>query len=244
MRLAVLPLLDHERELYAMPRGIERFRAYLQTMTGGGEDVVLPLMTMNPMGKPHCAALVDGLLAIDAEVVARRALEEAAPKLASVDGDFEVALVVADDAMGGWTQRELTECKALLERRYETKKGWIVAPLWTSEPATVEGVRQSVLTAVFRTAWQREHGLPRTLAEAMAQEGRALAFAGAAPWLDAGAIDAARRVIAPHSDERDLPTLFACLYGDERAEAVGYAPLGLPRRAGYAVALADATSSR
>jgi hypothetical protein len=91
VRLRLLPLLKTQRELYAMPRGMERFRAYLQTMTGGGDDVHLPLMAMNPMGKPHCAALLDGLLALDGEAVAGSALDEAAPRLHAVDGDFDVA---------------------------------------------------------------------------------------------------------------------------------------------------------
>jgi hypothetical protein len=142
--------------------------------------------------------------------------------------------------MGGWTQRELTECKSSLERRYELKKGWIVAPQWTSEVPSAERVAGSVRSAVYRTAHQLKHGLPRTLSEAMRQEGRVAAFAGDRPALDGDALDAARAVLAPHLSARDLPTLFACLYGDEPAQAVGYAPLGLTRRTGFAVALADA----
>lgn len=239
MQLSLLPLLAKQRELYAMPRGIERFRAYLQTMTGGRDDVDLPLMGMNPMGKPHCAALLDQLIGLDAEAVAARALAEAGPQLDGAER-FEVGLVLTDDLMGGWTQRELTECQILLERKYEQKKGWIVVPMWTSEPPSVEGVRRGVRVAVARAAEQLRRGFPRTLGEVMRQEGRARAFAGDRPALDESALAAARRVIAPHLDAHDLPTLFACLYGDERAAAVGYAPLGLPLRAGFDVALADA----
>jgi len=170
MRLRVLPLLGKQRELYALPRGMERFRAYLQTMTGGGDDIVLPLVSMNPMGKPHCAALLDAPIALDAEAVASRALDDAAARLGSDEGAYEVALVVVDDAQGGWTQRELTECKIALERPYEQKKGWIVAPPWTSEPTEIPSVRRAVLAAVCRVAHQREHGLPGTLAEVLAEE--------------------------------------------------------------------------
>ena len=57
------------------------------------------------------------------------------------------------------------------------------------------------------------------------------------PTLDAEDTAYSREVLAPHLDSEDFPTRFACLYGDEAARSVGYTPLGLSRRAGYAVAL-------
>ena len=51
---------------------------------------------------------------------------------------------------------------------------------------------------------------------------------------------AAKEVIAPHLDSTDLPVQFACLYGDAAARSVGYTPMGLSPRAGYAVALDEA----
>jgi len=47
-------------------------------------------------------------------------------------------------------------------------------------------------------------------------------------------------VIQPYLDTTDYPTLFACLYGDEAAKSVGYPPLGLSERAGFALALEEA----
>jgi hypothetical protein len=79
----------------------------------------------------------------------------------------------------------------------------------------------------------------------MRQEGLAAVFAGASePTLDAEEIVYSREIIAPYLDSADLPTLFACLYGDEAARSVGYTPLGLSPRAGYAVALAEAIDRR
>ena len=51
MKLELTPLLHVQRELYRVARGFERFRAYLQTMTGGTDDLVLPLVALNPMGQ-------------------------------------------------------------------------------------------------------------------------------------------------------------------------------------------------
>jgi hypothetical protein len=50
------------------------------------------------------------------------------------------------------------------------------------------------------------------------------------------------QVIKPHLDTTDYPTLFACLYGDGAANSVGYPPLGLSERAGFALALEEARS--
>src|SRR4051812_29048824 len=51
--LTHVPLLAVQRELYDLPRGMDRFRKYLGVMTGGTDDIVLPLGGMNPMGKHH-----------------------------------------------------------------------------------------------------------------------------------------------------------------------------------------------
>ncbi len=40
------------------------------------------------------------------------------------------------------------------------------------------------------------------------------------------------QVIEPHLDATDLPTIFACLYGDEAVKAIGMEPLGLTFRSG------------
>src|SRR5207253_228746 len=107
MNLDYVPLLAVQRELYAVPRGRERFRKYLGTMTsedGTGLDLP-PLVLMNPMAKDHVTALLDELLTLDADGVAAAAAAEASSRMADVPGDFKASLVVADDRMGGWTNR-------------------------------------------------------------------------------------------------------------------------------------------
>ena len=84
MHLELVPLLRVERELYHTPRGFARFRKYLATMQGGTNDVeLLPLVALNPMGKEHVAAVLDALLALDAEAVAAEAAADAGRRLAA-----------------------------------------------------------------------------------------------------------------------------------------------------------------
>jgi hypothetical protein len=107
MKLHYVPLLQVQRELQALPRNYDRFKQYLRTIIGrdGASIELPPLGIMNPMGKDHVTALLDALLALDADGIATRALAEASAQLADTPGDFKVALVIADDLLGGWTNR-------------------------------------------------------------------------------------------------------------------------------------------
>jgi len=61
--LNYVPLLQVQRDLYRIPRGGARFKAYLRTMIDPDtSDLRLPLTEMNPMGKEHIPRLIDDLL--------------------------------------------------------------------------------------------------------------------------------------------------------------------------------------
>ena len=246
MKLEFVPLLKVQRELYGMPRGMERFRAYLATMIDPEtRDLKLPLSGMNPMGKDHIPLLLDQYLAMDADRIASRAVADAESRLTDVQGEFKVALVLSDDAMGGWTNRYTSE----FGRRFGTKayhrRGWLEVGLWTSEAPAAETVREQVLTTIYRAAHIEQHGFAHTLREMLAQEGFAMAQAGCTePALDGDDLAYTREVIRPYLDTKDYPTIIACLFGDEAARSLGYAPVGLSERAGFALALHDGRLER
>jgi hypothetical protein len=244
MELTFVPLLRVQRELYSMPRGMDRFREYITTMTDGETgDLALPLVAMNPMGKDHVPALIDDYLALDAEVVAEEAVRGAGSLDPALDATFRVALVVADDLKGGWTNRWASEYSHRFEYNAITKRGWLVGLLWTSEPASAERVRDAVLTAIYRAEYLLTHATPRTLGEMLDQEGYAMARAGCAtPRLDEDDLAYTRQVIAEHRDACDRATVVACLFGDAAARTLGYPPRGLTDRAGLALALADTST--
>jgi hypothetical protein len=241
MKLEFVPLLKVQRELYGMPRGMERFRAYLaQMIDPETRDLKLPLSGMNPMGKDHIPLLLDQYLALDADRLAARAVAEAESHLVNVQGEFKVALVLSDDAMGGWTNRYTSEFGRRFGTRAYHRRGWLEAGLWTSEPAASETVREQVLATVYRAAHIEQHGFAHTLRDMLRQEGFAMARACCAdPVLDSDDLAYTREVIAPHLNAKDYPTIMACLFGDEAARSLGYAPMGLSERAGLALALED-----
>jgi hypothetical protein len=241
MKIDVLQLLATQRDLYAMPRGMDRFRAYIAAMTGGTDDLALPLVSMNPMGKEHIAAMIDNLLNMDAESIARAAAAEASERLPNIPGQISLGLVATDDGQGGWTNRYFTEMALRFETAQLLRRGWAVVPLWTSEPWSPDCIREEVRASVYRSAFQQQHSQPHTLAAMMIQEGWTARFAGAAqPALEPDDLDYTRVVLEPHRAASDRPTVFACLYGDEAARSVGYPPLGLSARAGLALARVEA----
>lgn len=235
-----LPLLDIQQDLLRIPPGSARFEAYVSLMTGPNETLALPLAVLNPMAKGHVAERLEQLLEEGAETLAAAAVAQANTRLKPAQ-PIQLGLVVADDVAGGWTDRYLTDAAHRFEPG-ELRYGFATVLLWASERYTAASLTEQVLAACYRTAQLLEHGPPKTLRQMLAQEGRAAAFAGATQLLDADELAYTRAVVTPHLDTTAFPTAFACLYGDDAARSVGYAPLGLSAGAGYALALDDAST--
>ncbi|MDB5104227.1 MAG: hypothetical protein JWP91_1916 [Fibrobacteres bacterium] len=248
MELEYVPLLGIQRDLYRMPRGMDRFREYLSAMIDKGtEDIRLPLAAINPMAKDHVPRFLDDLIAAEADKAASAAVDLARPALTGVAGSFRVGLVVIDDLPGGWTDRHAAELEHILGQRDMHQRGWLTVPLWTGDTDSLSSakVAECALVCIHRTAGALRHGYPGTLGEAMEREGEAMTAAGVAePGMDAGEEAYCREVIGPLKGNADVPTLIAALFGDEAAKRLGHAPLGLPPRAGLDLALADALRTR
>jgi hypothetical protein len=262
MNLDYVPLLRVMRALHSIPRGqppdfngMKRFRHYLRTIFDYDRKVVklLPLLAMNPMGKDHVTALLDAYLAMDADGIGARVAAEAAARLADVPGDFKVGLVLADDLMGGGTNRydyefawriggdHLSSRGSPRKRSRWLKDYWLQGVLWSSEAPTERAVREAILTAGHRVAYMHRHGFARTLREMLAQEGQVMALAGCSgPTLDAEDIAYTRAVLIPYLDADDMRTCIECLFGDAPARTLGFTPRGLSPWAGLALALHDA----
>jgi hypothetical protein len=256
MNLEYVPLLQIQRELQGLPRNMDRFRQYLRTMIGPDGDTLElpPLGIMNPMGKEHVTALLDAYLALDADGIAQRALDEASAQVASDPGDFKLALVIVDDLKGGWTNRYDYEFTLRFGQPAKTRDGsrpkwlkdyWLTAVLWSSEPASERAVREAVLSAVYRTAYMQRHGRPRNLRDMLVQEGRVMMAAGCTgPTLDEEDIAYTREVLVPFLDAEDKRTCMECLFGDAPSRTLGFTPRGLSPWAGLALALHDARANQ
>src|SRR5690349_15449095 len=99
MKISYLPVLPMLRELYSQPRTLARFRKYIETLTGGTDDIVVPIVQANPMAKEHALAAIDRLLGLGADEIGARAAEDADQRLRRVPQDVEIkaAVVLTDD---------------------------------------------------------------------------------------------------------------------------------------------------
>jgi hypothetical protein len=251
MNLEYVPLLQIQRELQSLPRNNARFQRYLGEMKNqyGPDGMRIPLLAANPMAKDHVTAVLDALLALDADKIAVHAMEEASSRLGDVPGHAKVCLVVADDLMGGWTNRYDYE----YQQRFQWAGGpptslpkwlkhfWLWGYLWSSEPATERTVREAVLTCLYRAGYIHRHGPARNLREMLVQEGIVMTMAGCSgPVLDPDDIDYTREVLTPFLDARDKRTVIECMFGDLAGRTLGFTPRGLSHWAGLALALHDA----
>src|SRR6476469_8507710 len=186
MNLRYVPLLPVQRGLQGLPRTYARFRQYLRTVMnadGTGPELV-PLLLANPMAKDHVTALLDALLALDADGVAARVAADAAAALAGEPGEFDAGLVVVDDLLGGWTNRYAAEFTVRFQSgpppanppAWMTRR-WVYGALWSSEPATKQAVQEAIRAAIYRMAYVQRHGLAHTLRDKLAQEGHVMASA-------------------------------------------------------------------
>jgi hypothetical protein len=237
--LTLAPALQAQRDLLDLPRGMERFEPYVDTMIDRATDTVkLPLGVFNPMSKEHVAALLDVLIGIEAEAIAQDVIGRANATLPVTELDIAICLVVADDAEGGWTNRFITD----FEYRYTERgviPGWVQVLLWSSEGAEPDHVRATVARSIYRDVHSKTHGIPATLRQMLEMEALASSFAGGPErHLDPDDIAYTLEVIAPHLDSDERPTIMACLYGDDAARSVGYQPLGLSPWAGLAAVAA------
>jgi hypothetical protein len=239
MKLEYVPLLSTQRDLSRLPGGSRSFREYLRTMVDPtAAELRLPLPAMNPMARSHLPRFLDALAALGADEIGARTAAEAETSLFSEPGSCRVALIASDDVAGGWTHRAPAE---LAHRRGEAglaRRGWITGILWASESYSAAGIREEVLTSIFRASYIQSRGPARTLRELLIQEGSAMRLAGARnPVLDPGRLLSTRQILRPLLDRDDMPTLVAALFGDAAARELGHPPLGLPARAGLALAL-------
>ena len=138
MRVTYLPVLAILRDLYEQPRDMQRFRRYVATLTGGSDDVVLPIGVANPMAKEHAVVKIDELLAIGADEVGAQAALDADARLKQVTADVEIkaSVVLVDDVAGGWTNRFTSEASVRFPGRGALKRPFATALAWTSESPT------------------------------------------------------------------------------------------------------------
>ncbi len=238
MEFEYVPLLETQRKLCDIPRGSERFEQYIATLRGDTfDDMAVPLSAFNPMGKQHVADLLDAYLAMDADSLAASALLGISDELPTSETRWKIALVLADDAEGGWTNRYATEFDHRYKGKANYRRGWTIGMLWTSESADEERVRIEVRAALARAVHVAAHGHASTLGEMLDQSGFVAAIAKVrSQEMDEEEAEYTRQIIQPYLESESKAVQIACLFGDSAADQLGYERFGLCERAGLRLA--------
>jgi hypothetical protein len=243
------PVLQACRDIYDLDGVMERYNAYVHFMTQARGEF-LPLGSFSPMGKRQ-KDFLDGLLEKNAEA---HALETAQTALSEIKTSqiYRLALVVVDEPRNGWTQRYLTDAEWRFSPPHSIPKNniarvpdatWIPVQLWTTEfqgtdrAPNLEYVCQETRAALARAKYQQKNGLPTSLESMLRQEAFVLRFSGEPIPMSPDDLEYTKAVLEPHLKSTHHPTNFAALYGDQAAKSVGFLPLGVSERAGFALAL-------
>jgi hypothetical protein len=233
-----IPLLAHVRPLFDVPRiPAQRMTQYLQLMGAHADGVALPPLNFyNPMGKPHVAAYIDALMALDIDHVAEHWLQDPAVTHLPLPRTFQHGFAVVDDVAGGWTERSAVEMTIRSTDTYGPAHGWLTTVLFVSDPVDLNVVHQRLKATVARAAWPLPRHRQATLAELLAHERTVCSFAGSCYTLDADDLAYTHAVLSDYRDATAYHVHVAALFGDRIARANGFPPMGLSNWAGIALA--------
>ena len=171
MAITVVPTLAFMADVYRRPAaGGPTSGRFTRYVAAAAER--LPVHGYNPMTSKPVLPTVEALLAVDAESVLAAAAGRTAARLGH-EGDLAMHVTVATPGM--WTDRTGTEVEHRLLGADAGALLW-----WFDQPVTPAAVEAEAVAQTARlVAGLRRGGPPATLADAVEQEGRALALAAA-----------------------------------------------------------------
>lgn len=217
IQFELLPILDIMIDLYKKPIGAARFQAYLKQLQGDTKgDLVLPIGGFNPMAKPHLVEKLAELKAIQAETIIQKTLfdlNQSFKRETSVT-IFKVALNVADDLEGSWTNRFTTDYDSKFKLNALVKRQFCTPFCWSSESYSADLVQERTLESALRTLHWLKYPKPKTLQEHANQE------IFAAPRKEKS-LFAKPELFTKHCQSDSYAIVFNFLYGDEASIALG-----------------------
>ncbi len=238
MRFELLPTIALMTDLYTKPRNLERFHEYLNLLQGGTTgDLVIPISGFNPMGKAHLLDKLDQLKTLDAEGIVEKVLLELnrAHLLESIDKTVKVAINVADDAQGGWTNRFTSDYDSKFKFSGVFNRNFCTPYFWTSESYTADIIRQRILEYVFRTVYWQTNPKPKTLKAHLAQEVYVAKHATTKNSHPNNRVnnranaqmDELSAFYQQHENTDDYHLIFHFFYGDDASCSLGFPTFGL-----------------
>ena len=227
MNFELLPILNLMLDFYEKPRDLARFQAYLSLLQGDTKgDLALPISGFNPMAKAHVLDKLRELKALNAEKIMSETLADAFPKQKNAPV-FKVALTLADDAQGGWTNRLTTDFDSKFKLNALINRQFCTPVFWTSDDYTTTVIQERTMEYVFRTVyWHNKKMKPQTLKDHLEQEqfvAKNTAYKSPKPDCD---VPSLRQFYTTYADSDDYALIFNFFYGDAASESLGFKNFG------------------
>ncbi len=230
MRFELLPTIDKMIELYSLPRTPERFQKYLQILQGNQDgNLEFPIQGFNPMAKGHVLERLQELKAIDAEAIMADTINSLNRYLDKkhLDKTFKVALNLADDLHGGWTNRFTTDYDSKFKISGLLSRGFCTPIFWSSEtPNEMETVLKTS-AYIYRTIYRLDHPTPETLKEHVAQESFVAQETVKQYGCDNDDMKQLEHFFVEHADSTDFHLIFNFFYGDAASKSLEFPTFGL-----------------
>lgn len=237
MTFEYLPVLSKMEELYRMPLSQHRFRAYLHLLQGASkDDMLMPIASYNPMAKPHVLEKIIDLQAMKAEQLMTATLQELNREFrhSKSDHTIKVAINIADDIGGGWTNHYATDFDNKFKINGLVSRNFCTPILWTSETYSEDLVVRRTREYAYRTLyWVKQAKRLVTLQDHLEQEIFVAQKMAIQPSIDEKGVQLLKRFYEQHTGASAYNLLFNFFYGDEAAQSLGYPSCGINSATGF-----------
>ncbi len=238
MPFIITPILERMETLYLQPRDRARFETYLQLLQGNskGEELILPIMGYNPMGKEHVLEKIRVLMDSETEFITHRVIQEMNDMYPLFpDEEIQVVINLADDIGGAWTQHNTTDFKSKFELNPLVNRQFCAPYFWTNETITETIIRNRTKEYLLRYIHWIQQGPPTTLMDYFKME----QFAFSHSYLEnpiGFKEEEALLFLHTYEEATSYDIIFNFFYGDEASELMGQASYGMGTSAGILLA--------
>lgn len=236
MKFELIPVLSIMEEMYKQPLSADRFQAYLSRLQGETKgELALPIGGFNPMAKDHVIAKLYELKALQAEELIQEVAEELNAKL-DIDEEpiIKIALNLADDLQGGWTNRHATDFDSKFKINALVERNFCTPFFWSSETYTEDLIRSRTFEYAYRTLYWKYHSRLASLEDHVNQEVYVCRHVGATSDLQEDAnLETLQAFYADNKEEEEYSVLFNFFYGDAASVSLNYPAYGITEINGF-----------
>ncbi len=230
MRFHLLPVIDIMIELYKSPLNADRFTCYMKILQGNSPgDISVPVTFYNPMGKEQVLKRLLELKKMNAEELINETLKTINKAVSSSSSkEIKVALALADDLGGSWTNRYTTDYDSKFNTTDLIKRNFCTPLFWVSEEYTPEKIREITTDYCYRSVYRETAPQPVTLEEHIMQE----SFVAEHNMFryqekELKNFHAVNAFYLQYKNSNDPPTIFNFLYGDIASKELGHTAFGI-----------------